>query len=68
MKTLLHHAMKLLTFGIKRNNFFSGKCPSYNSYQGNMDEKDCSTDYNGECPNELYKSPLSVRCKHRYLF
>lgn len=38
----------------------TGKCPSYNSYQGNMDEKDCSTDYNGNCPKALYKSPLSV--------
>uniref|UniRef100_A0A8W8KHL7 Uncharacterized protein n=1 Tax=Magallana gigas TaxID=29159 RepID=A0A8W8KHL7_MAGGI len=37
-----------------------GKCPSYNSYQGNMDEKDCSTDYNRTCPGVLYKSPLSV--------
>lgn len=44
-----------------------GKCPSYNSYQGNMDEKDCSTDYNGECPNELYKSPLSVRFTGCYI-
>lgn len=37
-----------------------GKCPSYNSYQGNMDEKDCSTDYNATCPRNLFKSPLSV--------
>lgn len=36
------------------------KCPSYNSFQGNMDEKDCSTDHNGTCPSALYKSPLSV--------
>lgn len=36
------------------------KCPSYNSYQGNLDEKDCSTDHNGECPHAQYKSPLSV--------
>lgn len=36
------------------------KCPSYNSYQGNMDEKDCSTDHNGTCPIALYKSPLSI--------
>lgn len=38
-----------------------GKCPSYNSYQGNMDEKDCSGDRNDECSGVLYKSPLSVR-------
>lgn len=44
-----------------------GKCPSYNSYQGNMDEKACSTDYNGECPNDLYKSPLSVRFTGCYI-
>uniref|UniRef100_A0A8W8KE57 Uncharacterized protein n=1 Tax=Magallana gigas TaxID=29159 RepID=A0A8W8KE57_MAGGI len=43
-----------------------GKCPSYNSYQGNMDEKDCSGDRNGECSGVLYKSPLSVRCKCHY--
>lgn len=37
-----------------------GKCPSYNSYQGNMDEKDCSRERKGNCPNAQYKSPLSV--------
>lgn len=37
-----------------------GKCPSYNSYQGNMDEIDCSTDHGGTCPKDLYKSPSSV--------
>lgn len=36
------------------------KCPSYNSYQGNMDENDCSTYYNATCPGVLYKSPSSV--------
>lgn len=44
-----------------------GKCPSYNSYQGNMDEKACSTDHNGKCPTALYKSPLSVRYTGCYI-
>lgn len=65
MKTLLHNAMKLLTFGIKKKKI-SGKCPSYSSYKGNLDEKACST--NGTCPSAQYKSPLSVHCKHRHLF
>lgn len=43
------------------------KCPSYNSYQGNMDEKDCSTDHNGKCPGALYKSPLSVNYTGCYI-
>lgn len=42
-------------------------CPYYNSYQGNMDEKACSTDYNGECPSAQYKSPLSVRFTGCYI-
>lgn len=45
---------------------FAGKCPSYNSYQGNMDEIDCSTDHGGTCPKDLYKSPSSVLCKHQH--
>lgn len=45
--------------------FFTDKCPSYNSYQGNMDENDCSTDHNGTCPSAPYISPLSVICKHQ---
>lgn len=32
-----------------------------------MDEKDCSTDYNGTCSDALYKSPLSVLCKHQHV-
>lgn len=44
-------------------NSFTDKCPSYNSYQGNMDENDCSTYYNATCPGVLYKSPSSVLCK-----
>lgn len=36
---------------------FADKCPSYNSYQGNMHENDCSTDHNGTCPSAPYISP-----------
>lgn len=43
------------------------KCPSYNSYQGNLDEIDCSTDHNGECPVVQYKSPLSVNYTGCYI-
>uniref|UniRef100_K1QIL9 Uncharacterized protein n=1 Tax=Magallana gigas TaxID=29159 RepID=K1QIL9_MAGGI len=28
-----------------------GKCPYYNTYQGNMDEKDCNSKY-GNCPKD----------------
>lgn len=44
-----------------------GKCPSYNSYQGNMDEKDCSTVYNGTCPSALFQSPLSLKYTGCYI-
>lgn len=36
-----------------------GKCPYYNTYQGNMDEKDCSLKY-GNCSTGQFRSPLSV--------
>nr|XP_034336632.1 uncharacterized protein LOC105322456 [Crassostrea gigas]XP_034336633.1 uncharacterized protein LOC105322456 [Crassostrea gigas] len=36
-----------------------GKCPYYNTYQGNMDEKDCNRD-RGNCPTGQFRSPLSV--------
>lgn len=36
-----------------------GKCPYYNTYQGNMDEKDCNSKY-GNCPKGQFRSPLSV--------
>ncbi|XP_078337532.1 uncharacterized protein LOC111136588 [Crassostrea virginica] len=35
-----------------------GKCPYYNTYRGNMDEKDCSQ--KGLCPLQQYKSPSSL--------
>lgn len=43
--------------------FLQGKCPYYNTYQGNMDEKDCNSKY-GNCPKGQFRSPLSVMCKY----
>nr|XP_022336698.1 uncharacterized protein LOC111132988 isoform X1 [Crassostrea virginica] len=36
-----------------------GKCPYYNTYRGNMDEKNCSQ--KGLCPKQQYKSPGSLK-------
>ena len=44
-------------------NFTLGRCPYYNSYQGNMDEKECIPRY-GSCSPGLYKSPSSLKCKY----
>lgn len=43
-----------------------GKCPYYNTYQGNMDEKDCNRD-RGNCPAVQFRSPLSVMYKGCYI-
>lgn len=75
IETLLYHdkiiqveLFYLFCITYHNHTSFTGKCPSYNSYQANMDEKDCSTDYDRTCPVDLYKSPLSVRCKHQHVF
>lgn len=43
-----------------------GKCPYYNIYQGNMDEKDCNPGI-GNCPQGQFRSPLSVMYKGCYI-
>ncbi|XP_052714560.1 uncharacterized protein LOC128187919 [Crassostrea angulata] len=43
-----------------------GKCPYYNTYQGNMDEKDCNQDH-GNCPTGQFRSPLSVMYEGCYI-
>lgn len=43
-----------------------GKCPYYNTYQGNMDEKNCNQDH-GNCPTDQFRSPLSVMYKGCYI-
>ncbi|XP_062589824.1 uncharacterized protein LOC134251433 isoform X2 [Saccostrea cucullata] len=40
-----------------------GKCPYYNSYQGNLDERDC---IGSDCATMTYKSLLSVNYKGCY--
>ena len=41
----------------------SGRCPYYNSYQGNIDEKNCRS-LSGSCPSEHFQSRFSVKCKY----
>ncbi|XP_062583854.1 uncharacterized protein LOC134245598 [Saccostrea cucullata] len=41
-----------------------GRCPYYNNYQGNMDERKCPGD--SDCPDKLFKSPLSLNYKGCY--
>ncbi|XP_055998392.1 uncharacterized protein LOC130047422 [Ostrea edulis] len=43
-----------------------GKCPYYNDYQGNLDEKTCTGDPN-LCPPKQFKSPSSVLYKGCYI-
>nr|XP_022343380.1 uncharacterized protein LOC111136659 [Crassostrea virginica] len=43
----------------------AGRCPYYNSYQGNMDEKECKPQ-RGSCSPVVYKSPFSLKYEGCY--